>query len=182
MARRAVRAPLCQAASGKYHAPPQTHPASRSTVLPPGRSPRLALRAAAFIPPWPAASLEVQRRPSLRDICTLLNTYLRLRTAEEKERQSTSRFKTFGTPEENYRRFEQDIRRAYGNHSPSAGEQAGSPVAARSPPASPPAQARVPPPPPPTRPARDKCDVMAVPLVRLPSGLMVCDWSRARPA
>jgi len=120
--------------------------------------------------------------PSLRDICTLLNAYLRLRTAEEKERQSTSRFKTFGTPEENHRRFEQDIRRAYGNPSPSAGEQAGSPAAVLTPPASPPAQARVPPSPPPTRPARDKCDVMAVPLVRLPSGLMVCDWSRARPA
>ena len=119
--------------------------------------------------------------PSLRDICTLLNTYLRLRTAEEKERQSTSRFKTLGTLEENHRRFEQDIRRAYGNHSPSAGEKAGSPVAAPCPPASPPAQARVPPPPP-ARPARDKCDVMAVPLVRLPSSLMVCDWSRARPA
>ena len=117
--------------------------------------------------------------PSLRDVCTLLNAYLRLRNADEKERQSTSRFKTLGTPEENHRRAEEDLRRAYGNGSPSARAQASAPVAAPTPPA----QALAPPPPPPPPPpARDKCDVMAVPLVHLPSGLMACDWSRARPA
>lgn len=113
----------------------------------------------------------------------MLNACLRLRDADEKKRQSASRFKTLGAPEENRRRAEEDLRRAYGNGSPFVREQASAPVAAPTPPASLPAQALAPPsPPPPPPPARDKCDVMAVPLVRLSSGLMACDWSRARPA
>ncbi len=129
--------------------------------------------------------------PSLRDICSLLSRYLRLSKAYDKKWHPPSRFKTLCTPEEFRRRLEADLDRAYGDHSPFGQPQAiQSPLPAVSPHPVPPASERTP-----QRSAGEsdgksslnlqpaqKRDVMSVPLIRRPNGLLSLDWNHARPA
>ena len=53
--------------------------------------------------------------PTLRDICSIVSTYLRLSKAYDKKWHPPSRFKTIGTPEERQRQVEQDLDRIYGS-------------------------------------------------------------------
>jgi hypothetical protein len=120
--------------------------------------------------------------PTLRGVCALVSTYLRLSKAYDKKWHPPCHFKTLGTPEERDRRMREDLDRAYGEHSPFVRAQA---IRAAAPSASsqvspPPAPVGAPltPPAPQPRPA---CDVISVPLARLPNGILRCDWSKARP-
>ena len=124
--------------------------------------------------------------PSLNSLFALCNRSLRVVERLQKKLNRPSRFKTIGTPEEHRRRMEEDLKRAYGDDSPFR-SAVGSPAAASAPSspfASPPAPQSAPgsqasslnPQPAP------KCDVMAVPLVSSPNGLLTLDWRRARPA
>jgi hypothetical protein len=121
--------------------------------------------------------------PTLHDICALVSAYLRLSKAYDKKWHPPSRFKTLGTQEERDRRMLEDLERAYGENSPFIREQKTRTTA--SPSSSPVSPPLVPPDPPLAAPVpqpRPQCDVLSVPLVRLPNGLLSCDWSRARPA
>ena len=114
--------------------------------------------------------------PTLHDICALVSAYLRLSKAYDKKWHPPSRFKTLGTREERERRMQEDLERAYGENSPFVREQTTGTTAS---------PISIPLTPPPAAPApqlRPKCDVVSVPLIRLPNGLLSCDWSRARPA
>lgn len=126
--------------------------------------------------------------PTLRDVCAAIEAYLRLSKAYDKRWHPPSRFKTLCSAEELERRTREDLGRAYGDNSPfvraqairAAAPSASSPVSeppspAATAPGGPPLAAPAPQPGP-------KCDVMSVPIVRLPNGLLSCDWTQARPA
>jgi hypothetical protein len=117
--------------------------------------------------------------PSLHELCNVVSAYLRLSQAWDRKWNPPSRFKTIGIPEEHRRQMDADLARAYGENSPFPRTQAAQPPAAPPPPPTPappsaPEPARPEPPP--------RCDVVAIPLVRLPNGLLSLDWSRAYPA
>jgi hypothetical protein len=112
--------------------------------------------------------------PSLNDICSLLNAYVRLAEKHErKKKQRQPKFETLCTPEESHRKFLADLERCYG-----AGAQLpdAEPKFAHTPPA--PAVSATPPVPPSPVPAEKK-DIVAVPLVYT-GGLLSLDWSRAK--
>ena len=125
--------------------------------------------------------------PTLHDICSLVSAYLRLSKAYDKKWHPQSSSKTLGTPEERERRMQEDLERAYGENSSFVRAQA---IRATAPPTSsqlssrPPMDAHVPAGVPLVAPVTQPCsksDVISVPLVRLPNGLLSCDWGRARP-
>ena len=127
------------------------------------------------------------RGPTLREITSLLSQYLKISSAYEKKWNPPSRFKTLMTAEEAEAKWKSDIERAYGADACAARTLATQPStsARASPLPETGAQASA------TKPqlavapaARQeiKHDVIAVPLVRLPSGICSLDWSNARPA
>jgi len=138
------------------------------------------------------------RGPSLNSLFALCNRSLHQIERLHKRLNPPSRFKTLGTPEQRRRQFEEDLQRAYGDHSPAAQQKGVSPAAcAPSPPpaspvapAAPSLPAAVAPPTPslgPDSPCSTlnskplpKRDVLAVPLARSPNGLLTLDWSAAR--
>ena len=122
--------------------------------------------------------------PTLNDICVLVGTYLRLSKAYDKKWHPPSRFKTIGTQEERDRRMLEDLDRAYGENSPFVREQTSRTTASGRVPLLPAPAERVPPGPPLVTPKPQpppKSDVVSIPLIRLPNGLLGCDWNKARP-
>lgn len=126
--------------------------------------------------------------PTLRDVCAVIEAYLRLSKAYDKKWHPPSRFKTLCSSEELERRTREDLERAYGDNSPFVR----APTARA---AAPSASGLASEPPPPAKTAAGgalvaapapqsgpKADVTSVPIVRLPNGLLTCDWTRARPA
>jgi hypothetical protein len=93
--------------------------------------------------------------------------------AFDKKWNPPSRFKTLGTPEERNRRLENDLNRAYGDDAWRALQQQRQPSPA---PLAPPAPAS-----PPVAEPKEKCDVLAVPMVCF-NGIWGLDWDAARPA
>ena len=119
--------------------------------------------------------------PSIGAICRVFNAYIRFMEAEEKKSNPPSRFKTLGTEEERERQWREDLERGYGEKAVAARKAAAREQAASRP------RSPVPsvPSPQPTSPSsvpKPKCDVTAVPLVRLPNGMWGLDWSKTRPA
>jgi hypothetical protein len=119
--------------------------------------------------------------PSLGDICSLLDAYIRMRKASDKAWNPPSRFKLFGTPEERERRCREDLERIYGDKAV-ADQQAAVQTQAPACPAPSPPPTPIPRPAAPEPQPKVKCDVMAVPLVYSPEGFLTLDWSKARPA
>ena len=120
------------------------------------------------------------RGPTLREITSLLSQYLKISTAYEKKWNPPSRFKTLMTTEEAEAKWKSDIERAYGADARAARDlKTEASTSARASPAPPPSAE---PPAVPATPPEIKHDVMAVPLVRLPSGICCLDWSGAHPA
>jgi hypothetical protein len=117
--------------------------------------------------------------PSLSDVCNAVSAYLRAASAWDDKWNPPSRVKSIGTQEERRRQMEADLERAYGENSPVVRARDVSPSVAL---ALPPALVTSGTPEPPRPQPPPKCDAMTVPLVRLPSGLLSLDWSRARPA
>jgi len=126
--------------------------------------------------------------PTLGDICAVTEAYLRLSKAYDKKWHPPSRVKILCSSEELERRTREDLERAHGENSPFVRAQA---IGAVAPPAANPTSKPAPPAQtdaggpllaaPASQPS-PKFDVMSVPIVRLPSGLLSCDWTRARPA
>ncbi len=126
--------------------------------------------------------------PTLTGIAHLISRYLKMKEAyERKWNPKPKRWEPLLTADEAQRKLQADLERAYGDRLPSENNPPPPAVPA---PVNPPTAHHPPPdaphiPGPASTPApleRPKCDVVAVPLVRLPNGFLVCDWSRARPA
>jgi hypothetical protein len=117
------------------------------------------------------------RRPSLFSIFALFNkSYRRLIKFQEKRNRQNRRFKALLSPEESERRLKENLERAYGDRAWAAMKNA-RPVAL--PIAAAPVHQAPPAPTPPPKPI-PKADITAVPLVRLPNGLLGLDYNAAR--
>jgi len=123
--------------------------------------------------------------PSLNAICNVISRYIKLTKAYDKKWGNTSGFNT-GQNRETYRNMDADLDFVYNGDLPAQPKPLQK--AKCSPPADPPLKKkqtlpdkhRIPSSAP--RPTDTKHDLMAVPLVHLPNGLLGLDWSKAKPA
>jgi hypothetical protein len=124
--------------------------------------------------------------PELYEIASTIKRYVKMSEAYDKRYNPPSRFKTLLSPEESYRKFQENLKRAYGEGSVGArhiAEQAAGkakastlPVPVNQPSTDSFQHIADPPNPP-----KSKPDVIAVPLMYSPEGLLCYDWDNARP-
>src|SRR4051794_16334389 len=130
------------------------------------------------------------RGPTLREVCALLNSAIETSEAYRKKYHpawNEGRFKMLRPPAESHQQGAIDLERIYGDNTDAAREIEAFAAAASAQPRSQQAPDAAPPKPPlptaTTPPAPwPKSDLIAVPLMRLPSGILTCDYSKARPA